>query len=147
MSQETYLLDTSVVLSLVRGSELGRYIDQRFGLRSSSLRSLVSVVSLGEVRVLARRNGWGERKLEALANALDNLVVIDINHPAVIDAYVELDLVSRDHPEGARNMGKNDLWIAACARAARAILLTTDYGFSHLIPAHLGGEVIPPAAK
>jgi predicted nucleic acid-binding protein len=39
-------------------------------------------------------------------------------------------------------MGKNDLWIAACARAAGAWLLTTDADFSHLIPQHLNGEII-----
>jgi len=102
-------------------------------------------VSLGEVRVLAKRNDWGDAKLRALSKALDNLVVVDINHPSVIDAYVELDLVSQSHPDGARNMGKNDLWIAACAKAAGATLLTTDNDFSHLIPEHVDGEVIDPA--
>ena len=43
-------------------------------------------------------------------------------------------------------MGKNDLWIAACAKATGAILLTTDNDFTHLIPDHLDGEVIDPAA-
>lgn len=145
MSQRIYLLDTSVILPLVRGNALGRHIDQRFGLQSSAQRPFVSVVSLGEVRVLAKRNDWGAAKLRSLSNALDNLVVVDINHPAVIDAYVALDLVSQSHPDGARNMGKNDLWIAACAMAAGAILLTTDNDFSHLIPDHLDGEVIDPA--
>jgi hypothetical protein len=60
VSQPIYLLDTSVILPLVRGSALGRYIDQRFRLRSATQRPLVSVVSLGEVRVLAARNGSGE---------------------------------------------------------------------------------------
>lgn len=73
------------------------------------------------------------------------LVVVDINHPSVIDAYVELDLLSQRHPDGARNMGKNDLWIAACAKAAGATLLTTDNDFSHLIPEHVDGEVVDPA--
>lgn len=53
-------------------------------------------------------------------------MVVDINHPAVIDTYARLDLVSQSHPDGARNMGKNDLWIATCAKAAGAKLLTTD---------------------
>lgn len=88
MSQGIYLLDTSVILPLVRGNSLGRHIDQCFGLRSSSQRPLVSVVTLGEVRVLAQRNGWGDGKLRVLSNALDNLVVVDINHPSIIDAYV-----------------------------------------------------------
>lgn len=144
MSQRIYLLDTSVILPLVRGNALGKHIDERFGLRSAAQRPFVSVVSLGEVRVLAKRNDWGEAKLRALSNALDNLVVVDINHPSVMDAYVELDLISQSHPEGARNMGKNDLWIAACAKAAGATLLTTDNDFSHLIPEHVDGEVIDP---
>jgi predicted nucleic acid-binding protein len=144
VSQRIYLLDTSVILPLVRGNALGKHIDQRFGLQASAQRPLVSVVSLGEVRVLAKRNDWGEAKLRSLSNALDNLVVVDINHPSVIDAYVELDLVSQSHPDGARNMGKNDLWIAACARAAGATLLTTDNDFTHLIPDHFDGEVIDP---
>jgi predicted nucleic acid-binding protein len=147
VSQRIYLLDTSVILPLVRGDELGRHIDRRFGLRSASQRPLVSVVSLGEVRVLAERNRWGEAKRKALQHALDNLVVVDINHPSVIDVYVELDLISQSHPEGARNMGKNDLWIAACAKAAGATLLTTDNDFSRLIPDHLDGEVIDPAVR
>jgi hypothetical protein len=62
VSQRIYLLDTSVILPLVRGNALGRYIDQRFGLGSATQRPFVSVVSLGRVRVLARRNDWGGRE-------------------------------------------------------------------------------------
>lgn len=32
----------------------------------------------------------------------------------------------------ARNMGKNDAWIAATAYAAQATLVTTDKDFDHL---------------
>jgi predicted nucleic acid-binding protein len=32
----------------------------------------------------------------------------------------------------ARNMGKNDLWIAATALATKATLITTDKDFDHL---------------
>ncbi len=74
MSQRVYLLDTSVILPLVRGNALGKHIDQRFGLRASAQRPFVSVVSLGEVRVLVKRNDWGEAKLRALSNALDSLL-------------------------------------------------------------------------
>jgi predicted nucleic acid-binding protein len=107
-------------------------------------RSFVSIVSHGEIRVLAKRNGWGDAKLQALQQALDGFVTIDINRPAVIEAYVELDLISQAHPDGARNMGKNDLWIAACAQAAQVTLLTTDEDFAHLRPDHLDVEIIAP---
>jgi predicted nucleic acid-binding protein len=145
MTSETlYLLDTNVLLFLARGGRLGQDIDERFGLRTARQRPLVCVVSHGEVWVLARRNGWGEAKRAALRNLVDNVVTVDINHPRVIDAYVELDLVSQAHRDGARNIGKNDLWIAAAARAAGATLLTTDNDFDHLIPDHLAGVVIDP---
>ena len=32
----------------------------------------------------------------------------------------------------ARNMGKNDLWIAATASVAAAVLITEDQDFDHL---------------
>jgi tRNA(fMet)-specific endonuclease VapC len=144
MSDRLYLLDTSIVLALLRGSALGRHIEERYRLNAARQRPLISIVTHGEIRVLARRNGWGEARLVELQHALDSLVTIDINRPAVIDAYVELDLASQGHPGGARNMGKNDLWIAACARAASVTLLTTDEDFRHLTPEHLDVEVLDP---
>jgi tRNA(fMet)-specific endonuclease VapC len=144
VSERIYLLDTSVLLPLVRADQLGKYIDATYGLRRAKQRPFVSVVSLGEIRVLAHRNAWGKEKLDALTNALSNLVVVDINHPIVIDAYVAIDIVSAQHPNGARTMGKNDLWIAACAKAVNATLLTADGDFTHLIPEHLDGVVIDP---
>ncbi|MCA9707791.1 MAG: PIN domain-containing protein [Myxococcales bacterium] len=144
MSDTLYLLDTNIVLTLVRGNALAAFIDDEFGLRASRVRPLVCVVSHGEVRVLAGRNRWGEAKLAALQNALDNLVTVDINHPDVLDAYVEIDLYSQSQPDGARNMGKNDLWIAACAKAAGATLLTTDKDFEHLAQTLLSIEFVDP---
>lgn len=144
MSEPLYLLDTNVVLALVRGRELGTYIDRKFGLCHAKQRPLVCVVTRGEMQVLARLFGWGERKRQALEDALDNLVTVDISHPAVIEAYVELDIVSQQHPDGARNMGKNDLWIGAAAKAAGATLLTIDNDFAHLNPDHLSCEIINP---
>jgi tRNA(fMet)-specific endonuclease VapC len=118
-----YLLDTNVVLAPVRGKALGAYINRTFGLTTG--RPLISVVTHGEVRVLAGRTGWPEAKQAALQNALDALVTVDINIAGVIDAYVEFEFYSQQYPTGARNMGKNDLWIAATAKASGATLLTT----------------------
>lgn len=59
-----YLLDTNVILNLVRTNPLGRYIDSAFHLSSARRRPLVSIVSHGELPVMADRNGWGESKRE-----------------------------------------------------------------------------------
>lgn len=146
---QLFLLDTSVIIPLVRNGELGERILSSYDLIHCQPRPLVSVVSLAEVRVMAEVHLWGESKRQALERTLQSLVVVDIHHPLVIDAYVRLDLHARRHPKGARHMGKNDLWIAACAAAADAFLLTTDDDFEHLIPDQLRGDVIsviPPSA-
>lgn len=142
-----HLLDTNVLLALIRGKALGRYIDASFNLRTQPQRPLVCIVSHGEIWALARQNRWGAAKRAALENMLNNLVPVDINHPAVIDAYVEIDDASRRQPKGAVNMGKNDMWIAAVARVTGATLLTTDGDFDHLIPGVIQGVKIDPASK
>jgi tRNA(fMet)-specific endonuclease VapC len=38
----------------------------------------------------------------------------------------------------ARNMGKNDLWIAATAHVLEATLITTDADFVHLKDIYMG---------
>jgi tRNA(fMet)-specific endonuclease VapC len=143
MSQRLHLLDTNILLALVRGQGLGSHIDQRFGLSGATQRPLVSIVSHGEIWVMARRNNWGTGRCQALRTMLDNLVTVQLDHPQVIEAYVHLDLYSHNHPRGARNMGKNDLWIAAAARASGATLLTTDQDFAHLIPDEISGVILP----
>ena len=134
-ANQLFLLDTSVIIHLVRGTEVCQRILRSYDLIHCQPRPLVCVVSLAEVRVLAAVNHWGERKRQALERTLQSLVVVDIH--------------ARQHPMGARHMGKNDLWIAACAAAADAYLLSTDDDFDHLIPDQVRGEVTPvimPAA-
>jgi tRNA(fMet)-specific endonuclease VapC len=58
----------------------------------------------------------------------------------LMKAYAEIDAYSQGkHPNlrlstgmSARNMGKNDLWIAATAHILDATLVSTDKDFSHL---------------
>lgn len=132
MSAPLYLLDTNILLLLIRGKAAGLAIDARFNLRDTKTRSLISVVTHGELRVLARRRSWGDKKSTAMEHMLDALVTVDIHHPDVFGAYVAVEAVSQQHPAGAKNMGQNDLWIAACASAAGATLLTIDTDFNDL---------------
>lgn len=131
MSQ-SYVLDTSVVLHLIRGHDLGESIDRAFGLRAAFHRHIVSVVSYGELRVLASRNQWGEPKLRALMLALQELVTVNVDSSAIVDAYVRVDETCRNAPGGERKMGQNDMWIAATALHAGLPLITTDKDFEHL---------------
>lgn len=129
MASPVYLLDTNVVLWLLRGKVLGKYLASTFGLLNTVNRPLVSIVTHGELRVIADRNNWGAKKCSALQSALDNLVTIDLNDRSVLQAYVDVQRFSRSV---GRELIANDAWIVACAKAADAILLTTDGDFNHL---------------
>jgi tRNA(fMet)-specific endonuclease VapC len=69
----------------------------------------------------------------------------------ILNLYGEIDAFSqgklqRPLPNGvsARNMGKNDLWIAAAASATQSILLSTDRDFAHLEGAFIKFEYYDP---
>lgn len=131
MSQ-TYILDTSVVLNLIRGKELGKQIDAAFGLVVGLHRQTISIVTHGELNALAERNNWGREKRQALSSALGNLVTINIDSEALIDAYVRIEEVCRLTAGGEKKMGQNDMWIAATALMSGLSLITTDKDFNHL---------------
>lgn len=63
---------------------------------------------------------------------------IDIRFQPIIDAYAEIETFSQGKHKAkslgttARNMGKNDLWIAATTFTTKAALITTDKDFHHL---------------
>ncbi|HTU48716.1 MAG TPA: PIN domain-containing protein [Bryobacteraceae bacterium] len=131
MSQ-SYVLDTSVLLALIRGKALGTYIDRVFGLRAGLHRQVVSVVTHAELLVLADRGQWGSEKRSTLERALENLVVIPIDGASLLQAYVSISAADRAAAGGTRNMGKNDIWIAATALHTELPLLTTDKDFRFL---------------
>ena len=68
----------------------------------------------------------------------NELLITDINSQDLIERYAEIDAFSQgkllDRPLNmtSRNMGKNDLWVAATASVLDATLLTTDLDFNHL---------------
>jgi hypothetical protein len=88
---QSYVLDTGPLLNLIRGKELGEQIDKAFGLRQALYRHTISIVTHAEIKVLADRNGWGEQKRAALANALSELVTVNIDSETLIDAYVRVE--------------------------------------------------------
>jgi len=129
-----YLLDTNILVHLIRWKAVGQTIEANFGLLGMLNRSAISVVTVGEMHSLVRKWAWGMRKIEQLDNLLDQLVWIDIHRTDILKTYGELDDVSN---RGGRSMGKNDVWLAATAKVSGMKLLTTDGDFDHLNPAHL----------
>ena len=91
-------------------------------------------MTVGEIWSLADQFGFGEDKRDFLKKVLETLVILDINHESILDAYVEVDRACRKAKGGAKILSKNDLWIAATTKAAGAVLVTTDKDFLCLHP-------------
>src|ERR1022692_1819533 len=144
MNSGPLLLDTNILLSLVRDKDLGKQISSQFNLKDAVHRPLISIVTVGEIWALADQFGFGEGKREFLKKVLATLVILDINHESVLDAYVEVDRACRKAKGGARILSKNDLWIAATTKAASAVLVTTDKDFLCLHPEACPVQYIDP---
>jgi predicted nucleic acid-binding protein len=134
-----YLLDTNILLLYLREkSGLVAKIDKEFAPLSAGNHAVVSVVSVGEIRSIAIQNKWGSQKISDLFKFLQKFPIADIHVESIIQRYAEIDAFSQgkwnDLPLGttARNMGKNDLCIAATASVLSLKLLTTDHDFQHL---------------
>jgi len=132
VAKSGFLLDTNVLVALIRGNPLGKRIDSQYDLSANLNRSMISVVTVGELYSLGRKFGWKEKKLETLASLLAEIVWIDIHHQEVFEAYAEIDCYLEQTVKPAQPIGHNDFWIAATARAAGATLLTTDRDFDPL---------------
>jgi predicted nucleic acid-binding protein len=124
-----FLLDTNIIVALIRANPLGKSIDQQYDLRASLNRSMVCVVTVGEMLSLAHKFEWGTKKTEELRGLLGEIVWLDINHPEILDAYGEIDYATS---AAGMPMGKNDVWVAAVAKVSGATLLTTDRDFDQL---------------
>jgi predicted nucleic acid-binding protein len=131
-----YLFDTNILLLCIRSDQ--RWLTLVESLNLDRSYNFISVVSVGELWSLAFRNNWGSRLLKELNQLLEQFIVLDINVENVIQSYAQIDAFSqgklKEYPLEltARNMGKNDLWIAATASAYKLKLLTTDTDFDHL---------------
>jgi len=136
----TLLLDTNILLHLVRNSRVGRSIESRFRLHTRVERPLISVITLGEMLALVKRGNWGSWKRGILEELLRDLVVMGISDQ-VLETYAEIDTYL---VRGGNPIQQNDIWIAATAIASGAHLLTTDKDFDPLYPAYLDRTWIDP---
>lgn len=145
------MLDTNMVIAALKDQPHWKRAQIEHSLGTDDALVMISVVTEAELRSLAEQNGWGAAKKEKLEKLLRRYVIIDINHndSALVEAYSRIDAFSQGRLIGhtlgltSRNMGKNDLWIAATAGVSKATLLTTDADFDHLNSVFLTVDRIP----
>ena len=135
----TYLFDTNIVLHFLKEDAVMRKVKAQFDPLSTDNETWLCVVSIGELRTMALANGWGGKKRNSLERVLAQFPVADIYAEEVLDRYAEVEAYSQcrlpgisPQPHSPRNMGKNDIWIAAVTSILDATLITTDKDFDHL---------------
>lgn len=148
-----YFLDTNIILGYLRSASYAAVVEKTFSPFSPPNIAAMSVVSRGELAALAYRNRWGAPKQTKLEELLKKIPQVDISNDAIVQMYGEIDAFSQGyHPTksltmSARNMGKNDIWIAATAAISNATLITTDKDFDHLHGIFLQVIYIDPSSK
>lgn len=130
MNHQPLLLDTGIVMGLLKENPLGEGVRESLRLTLQPMRPLMAIVSVGECLKIARHCNWGEPRVEGLRQLITSLTVVRLT-PQVITEYVEMACWLRRF---GRTMQHNDLWIAAAARAAGARVITTDGDFDCLAP-------------
>ncbi len=134
-----YLLDTNVVIIYSKDNDLSRKIEQKYRLFAKENNLAISIVTVAEINSLVHQLRIGKARKANLDRMLNKIYQVDISSVDILQKYEEIDAFSQcKHKEikspfsTPRNMGKNDLWIAATASALGVPLVTTDKDFMHL---------------
>lgn len=130
------LLDTNILLAIIRDKSSSKVV--KFINPNNDL-IFVSIATVGEIESIAFQNNWQEKRIRHYEKFMENLGVLEINSQ-LIESYKNIDSYSqKKHPDfktypfkSSRNMGKNDIWIAATASFLNLTLVTTDKDFEHL---------------
>ena len=140
------LLDTNILINFIRSQAFKKWFEATYNRGDYTL--ITSVVVIGELKAFATQRKWGKKKLIQVEYLSQNLIVYPIRTQQIIDRYAEIDAFSQnklDHKPlkmSARNMGKNDLWIAATASVYDMTLLTMDKDFEHLEEYFLNLDIV-----
>lgn len=143
-----YVFDTNILVFYIKDKETKAYIEKNYSPFGEDNEVIISIVSVGEIRALAIKNSWGTRRVQAIRDLLARMIVVEVRFDELVSLYAELDAYSQGKVNSgqskftARNMGKNDLWIAATTRLVEGVLLTADHDFDHLANAHFAVEKI-----
>jgi predicted nucleic acid-binding protein len=109
-------------------------------IRSRSLppiKAVIPIIVVGELEAFALKADWRTQKVAFMRYLIGRCPVADLE-PDVITLYAQIDAYSQGKllmlrlKNSARNMGKNDIWIAAIALYLDMELHTTDNDFDHL---------------
>jgi len=134
-----YLWDTNILIHYIRQSATYSRIAEQYHFFTPSHEIYLSVINMAEIQSLAYQLQWGAKKREQLQALIQQITLLDIYEETItayarIDAFSQGKLAGNPLPYGitSRNMGKNDVWLAATAHLFDLTLVTMDNDFQHL---------------
>ena len=132
-----YLWDTNILVHYTRNSDRYKAWESQYDFFNGNNRLFFSIINIGEIESLAYQLNWGATRRQRLQEIIENIQLLGI-YEETIHAYAEIDAFSQGklsgRPLGAtpRNMGKNDVWLAATAHIGQFTFVTMDNDFDHL---------------
>lgn len=123
------LLDTNILVHILRGQAAGKWLIDTYRLRRSGERPRVCDVSLGELLALAKKWNWKPERRAEVFELSQSFLRIGISNLTIMEEYARL---STHWERLGKRMEQNDLWIAATAKVSESTLLTTDEDFIKL---------------
>jgi tRNA(fMet)-specific endonuclease VapC len=143
------LFDTNIILFLVR--DKSKNLMMRY-LNPKEKSVYISFATIVEINSIAFQNNWGYTKLSILEDFISTCRIVEISD-FLLQTYISIDAFSqkkhREHLDYSfktpRNMGKNDLYIAATASLLNLELVTTDGDFDHLSNIFLTVKKVTPS--
>lgn len=133
-----YLLDTNIIIIYSKSKEQAKRIEADHKIFAKENNLAISIVSIAEINSIIHQFKIGDQRRKGIDKILDNATRLDISYDEILKKYEEIDAFSQGKHRtkksnfSAKNMGKNDLWIAATASAFNITLVTTDKDFDHL---------------
>jgi tRNA(fMet)-specific endonuclease VapC len=145
--EKPLLYDTGILIYIVRDTSIDENV--RKMINPNGLEEFISVVNKAEALSIANRNAWGKAKILKLNRLFHGITIVDISDDLIIDRYVDIDVFSQKQrgsrkEDSPRNMGKNDLWIAATSSSLEFKLITTDKDYDHLQDEYLERSYFSP---
>lgn len=119
------IYDTNLLINHIRKGSL------------PTIQTIIPIVVVGELEAFSLKADWGAQKINFMRYLIDRYPIADIESNIIpdyaqIDAFSQGKLQTAPLKSSARNMGKNDIWIAALALYLDLELHTTDNDFDHL---------------
>lgn len=105
-----FVFDTNILLHYIRENKVFEVVENAFAPFGGGHDVFISVVSIGEIKSIARQSNWGERKLHKMMNMLSKLIRTDINVETIIEAYAEIDAYSQNKLTAARFPSPPETW-------------------------------------